>query len=137
MGQIFDRINRIAKSYLAYEDELESARQALEADSDFLKEEIDNCMRDNYSNKKSDNRQKKQNINDINDEINLKNSFNVLGVPENASAEEIKAAYKTKIKEYHPDKVEGLGEELKSLAAKKTQDINAAYNYLKQIKNFN
>lgn len=53
--------------------------------------------------------------------------FDVLQVSHNASIEEIRAAYKSLIKQYHPDKVETLGEELKALAEKKSKEINTAY----------
>lgn len=53
--------------------------------------------------------------------------FNVLKVPHNATAEEIHVAYKSLIRQYHPDKVATLGEELKELAEEKSKSINAAY----------
>ena len=53
--------------------------------------------------------------------------FDVLKVSRNASCEEIQAAYKSLIRQYHPDKVATLGEELKALAEEKSKEINAAY----------
>jgi DnaJ-domain-containing protein 1 len=53
--------------------------------------------------------------------------FRVLEVPQTASKEEIVAAYKQKIGEYHPDKVAQMGEELRALAESKSKQINAAY----------
>jgi DnaJ like chaperone protein len=53
--------------------------------------------------------------------------FEILKVNSNASAEEIQAAYKSLIRQYHPDKVATLGEELKVLAEEKSKAINAAY----------
>lgn len=53
--------------------------------------------------------------------------FDVLKVSRNASSEEIQAAYKSLIRQYHPDKVATLGEELKALAEEKSKEINAAY----------
>ena len=44
--------------------------------------------------------------------------WDVLGVDPSASLEEVKASYRTKIKKYHPDRVEGLGEEFIALAPK-------------------
>ena len=41
----------------------------------------------------------------------------------------IKKCYKNKIKQYHPDKVDNLGKELKDLAEKRTKEINEAYKY--------
>ena len=51
----------------------------------------------------------------------------VLQVSASASQEEIHAAYKTLIRQYHPDKVASLGPELKALAEEKSKAINAAY----------
>lgn len=51
----------------------------------------------------------------------------ILEVAPSASPVEIRDAYKRLISKYHPDKVDTLGQELKDLAAHKTQEINAAY----------
>jgi hypothetical protein len=52
--------------------------------------------------------------------------WEVLGVSERSSLDEAKAAYK--IKQYHPDRVVGLGEELQQLADRKTKELNEAFN---------
>ena len=59
-------------------------------------------------------------------------SFNILGLAENATKEEIKKAYKIKMKEYHPDRVESLGEKLKVLAGAEAKKINKAYSILQK-----
>jgi hypothetical protein len=51
----------------------------------------------------------------------------ILQVSAAASAPEIRDAYKHLISKYHPDKVDSLGQELKDLAAQKSQAITAAY----------
>jgi DnaJ-domain-containing protein 1 len=51
----------------------------------------------------------------------------ILQVPPDAGADAIRDAYKRLISKYHPDKVESLGEELKTLAATKSRDITLAY----------
>ncbi|MGE0122763.1 MAG: J domain-containing protein [Vicinamibacterales bacterium] len=56
--------------------------------------------------------------------------YAVLGIRPGATIEQIKAAYRTKIKEYHPDQVERLGPELRELAKRKTQEINRALEML-------
>jgi DnaJ domain len=53
--------------------------------------------------------------------------WDVLGVDPLASLEELKASYRTKIKQYHPDRVVGLGEEFVVLARDKSQRLNQAY----------
>jgi len=62
--------------------------------------------------------------------------YEVLGLKYGASVNDIKDAYKKLISQYHPDKVANLGPELQSLAQKKTQDINEAYQYFKKKMNF-
>lgn len=56
------------------------------------------------------------------------NPYEILGVREGASQEEIKAAYKEKVKKYHPDKYQN--NPLSDLAEEKLQEINEAYDYL-------
>jgi len=51
----------------------------------------------------------------------------ILGVSAEATADQIRDAYKHLISKYHPDKVDNLGQELKNLAEHKTQQITAAY----------
>lgn len=67
------------------------------------------------------------------DEIST-NWFHILEVPKTASLEIIASAYKRKISQYHPDKVENLGSELKELAELKSKQINSAYNYAKKMR---
>jgi hypothetical protein len=56
--------------------------------------------------------------------------YSVLGVPQEATFDEIRAAYLACIKQYHPDQVAHLGKELRDLAHQKSQEINWAYQVL-------
>ncbi len=56
----------------------------------------------------------------------------VLGVPRSASQEEIRAAYRARMLDYHPDRVAHLGEELQRLAQRKTLEIQGAYDRLRE-----
>jgi DnaJ-domain-containing protein 1 len=51
----------------------------------------------------------------------------VLGVPRSASWEEIASAYRRLVSQYHPDKVSQMGEEIRRVATRKTQELNIAY----------
>jgi DnaJ-domain-containing protein 1 len=55
--------------------------------------------------------------------------FTILGISRDASPDQIAFAYKQKISQYHPDKVDKLGPEFRELAEKKAKQINAAYKY--------
>ena len=61
-----------------------------------------------------------------------KTPHEILDVPEGASQEEIKAAFKQLAGKYHPDKVEHLGDEFKALAEDKFKQIQEAYQKLKR-----
>ncbi len=52
--------------------------------------------------------------------------YEVLGLSSDANEREINSAYREKIKQYHPDRVSGLGEKLIHLANIETQKLNAA-----------
>ncbi len=56
----------------------------------------------------------------------------VLDVPSTSTIEEIRRAYKIQMSQYHPDKVAALGSELKTLAERKSKDINFAYRQAMQ-----
>lgn len=56
----------------------------------------------------------------------------VLGVGEEATVEEIERRYRELMKQYHPDRVHGLGPELQEVAHRRTIEIQQAYDSLKQ-----
>jgi len=56
------------------------------------------------------------------------NPYKVLGISEDASQEEIRAAYLKLVKKYHPDKY--VDNPLKELATEKLKEINEAYEML-------
>lgn len=58
----------------------------------------------------------------------------ILGLDETATTTDIKRAYRTLVKEYHPDKLIGMSEGIINLAKQKFQEIQAANEYL--IKNY-
>lgn len=53
--------------------------------------------------------------------------FQVLGIAPTATVDEIKSAYRAKVRQYHPDRVADLGVELRNIADKKMKELNAAY----------
>ena len=53
--------------------------------------------------------------------------FAVLGLPSAATIEDVRQAYKTLIKQNHPDRVHGMAPVFRALAEAETKKINAAY----------
>ena len=53
-----------------------------------------------------------------------------LGIPYNASMDEIKRAYRTLSQKYHPDKHANLDPDIKALTAEKFAQIKCAYDFL-------
>lgn len=58
--------------------------------------------------------------------------YAVLGVPRDASPADITHAYRERIKEYHPDRVADLGEDLRRLAHDRTIEIQRAYEAVRR-----
>lgn len=62
----------------------------------------------------------------------MQNPYEILGIKEGATEEEIKAAYREQVKKYHPDKHQN--NPLQELAEEKLQEVNEAYEYLMKNK---
>ena len=60
-----------------------------------------------------------------------KDPYKVLGIDSSATEDEIKKAYRRLAMKYHPDKVEGMGEEVKKNAEAQFREINEAYEQIK------
>lgn len=58
----------------------------------------------------------------------MKNPYEVLGIREGSSEDEIKKAYREQVKKYHPDQYQD--NPLSKLAEEKLREINEAYDYL-------
>ena len=56
--------------------------------------------------------------------------LNVLGLKGGATNREVKAAYRSLAKEFHPDKLAGMSDGIKNLAKEKFQMIQDSYEYL-------
>lgn len=56
--------------------------------------------------------------------------YDLLGLPRNASYEDVKHAFRREIAKYHPDKVQHLGAEFQEIAASKAAVLTQAYKTL-------
>lgn len=136
MGQLIDRIFRLAKSKV--NDFTFTSSDPHKNENDELKRIIDelNKEKQKEEDSKAEQKQTKQETPQPKAEQTVSSACTMLGVSVNASIEDIKSAYKQRMKEYHPDRVANLGAELKDLARKKTQEFNDAYQFLKKVKGF-
>ncbi len=64
------------------------------------------------------------------------NAYKILEITKDATADEIKAAYRTMAKKYHPDKVIHLGEEHRKGAEEKFRQVQQAYEKLQKERRF-
>ncbi len=64
-------------------------------------------------------------------------AYKILEIPNNASDDEVKKAYKKMAIKYHPDKVSYLGEEARKSAEEKFKKLSEAYEKIKKQRNIN
>ena len=64
------------------------------------------------------------------------NAYKILEIDKSASVDQIKKAYRTMAKKYHPDKVEHLGDEHKKGAEDKFKQVQKAYEQLQKERGF-
>ena len=60
--------------------------------------------------------------------------WEVLGVSQEASLEEINQHYRQAIRMYHPDKVAEMAPEIIALAERRTKELNAAFSQAKRVR---
>lgn len=60
--------------------------------------------------------------------------YEVLKVEPSCTLDDLRAAYRSLLTQYHPDKVHSLGPEFRDLAEEKMKRINSAYAYGKNLK---
>lgn len=64
---------------------------------------------------------------------NLDALFEVLGLRQGASLEDVKSAYREKAKKLHPDKINGMDEQIKKFAEIKFKELNDAYQEILKL----
>lgn len=61
-----------------------------------------------------------------------KSAHSILGISLGASSDEVRRAYQSLVRQYHPDLTAKLAPELRELAEARTKEITNAYNQLKR-----
>ncbi len=130
MGQLFNRLRDYLKSEVN-NNEFEIYNQ--DDDLKSIIDELNKPRKDSEQNWEEQNTKNKDNLNDS--KMDLTKACQILEIPTDADVETIQNAYRRLVKEYHPDKVNNMGKEIRLLAQKKTIEINQAYEYIKTIKN--
>lgn len=65
-------------------------------------------------------------------EDSLERSYQILGVSALSTAAEIKLKHRQLVRAYHPDRLQGMAEDLSELANKRLAEINGAYRLLRK-----
>ncbi|GMU87249.1 MAG: hypothetical protein AMXMBFR48_24900 [Ignavibacteriales bacterium] len=63
--------------------------------------------------------------------MNYEMAINILNLNEGFLKSDLKKSYNHQIRMNHPDKIDGMSEELKTIAAEITKALNSAYDFLK------
>ncbi|MGQ9818604.1 MAG: J domain-containing protein [Candidatus Kapaibacteriales bacterium] len=129
MGQLINRLKFFIKSQFQ-NDEPHKFYETFDLDGD-LDKELKRTIEDLANSKINNNEYEAKT-----EQMNLEIAYRILGLEGKPTIEDIKLAYKKRLKEYHPDLVSNLGENLQTLAKKKTQEIISAYHFLKMFHNF-
>lgn len=64
----------------------------------------------------------------------LADPFEVIGVPRSASFDEVHAAWRRRLAEYHPDRFGQAGDKIRLVALTETQRINAAFRSIAEAR---
>ena len=121
------------RDYNSFKDKFDSDRQrAREEDIRFQREKqkFEQYKKTHFNSRKNENKQQQAKPKSSKSFSDL-DPYEILGVSKNSSKAEIKKAWLTKMKEYHPDKVGNLGEKLRVLAEEESKKINWAWDRLK------
>lgn len=129
--QIFERISRIIKSSSVKSG---NGFSYVDSEDDELKKIIDELNSSKNSGDESQS-EKNQSKSDFNSQLSeIEKAFQTLGISPDSEDELIKTIYRKKMKEFHPDKVSHLSEEVRKKAEARAKDINEAYLKIKKVR---
>ncbi len=130
MGQLFNRLKEFAKSFV-FDDTSPSVRSfssLLDTEDEELKRLIDEVYKRSNSNTKGTTTNASS--------ITIEEAYRILNLQANATIEEIKSAFRKKIKEFHPDRVNQFDTELRKQYEENAKKIIDSYNLLRKTKGF-
>lgn len=117
MGQILDRISRLAKAYWSDNaSDYDWAERAMASEDDELRSIIDDLNREPLTHSAPP---------------YVIEALEVLGCASNATEPEARASYRKLMSQWHPDKYVSAGPEEQEAAKIKSREINAAYVIVK------
>lgn len=130
MGQLFDRFKNYIKS------EVNNKDFEIPNNNDDLSKIIEELNRPKTTQENNTHKEREDYTkNYSNQKMDLNRACEILEIPIDADLETIQNSYRRLVKEYHPDRVNNMGKEIRLLAERKTIEINQAYEYIKTIKN--
>ena len=133
MGQLWERVKRFARSQALPTSD--NVYEVITEDEDGeLRKAIDEALRSSKSS--YDGSQSRSNSSQRSLKTEKDKAFEVFGLAQFVTNEEIKLRYKKLMKEFHPDAVASAPLSTQEHARKKAQEINVAYQYLRKLRKF-
>jgi DnaJ-domain-containing protein 1 len=130
MGQLFNRLRNFAKTQFKDYETSSDYSHLIDEDDD-LKKQIDDA-----SGKTGEFRSQKASSNASGKIDNELQALSILGLKPGVSVSDIKNAYKSMMKKFHPDRTTTMNEKDRKDAEKMTILINSAYEFLEKSRNF-
>jgi len=136
---IFDRIKNIARAYWtdATTDDTAWAERILESDDDELRKIIDELNAGSAQERSQQRTHQTHRASTSNVPADVMKACTILGIAHDVSVDAIKKAYRTAIYKVHPDRVATGTAAEQQAAARKAQELNAAYQVMKIYRRFN
>ncbi len=132
---IFDRIKRIISSNI--NDDARSFSTILDESDEQLRRLIDELGKRQSSGTNDSARQQTPPSSRPSPQATIVyRAYTLLGIKPTASVQEIKSAYRTKMREVHPDRFASASAQAQEEAKRKAQELNMAYEILERVRGF-
>lgn len=133
--QIFDRLARFARSEMhapgrsSFEEELRRAQELIEESRRPRRTSVED---DPASARNSERPAERSSQTAPRREEEYYRALRTIGAPDDATPEQITAAFRERAREVHPDRLEHLSPALQRDALRRMQELNLAYEYLRR-----